>query len=427
LIAAFAAKGETMKSLRDTARNAGITDMPLSARALAQRSGLAAPISLSQLMTAMENRPLEEAKFSQQIVTPTGTALGGTVDLTVRSDGTYAAHFHLHDSGAADYDYQVRAIFTAANGLAFAMQQSGSVQGTSLNPFNKPRRNDDHDIAGSHPFIKEFWPAVKAGRFNVTKEYSPTGVIGVVQDIASVVLDIASHAAGAAFGVVIGLGAEIGKVFGDLGIGAGFGVLAGVAVFAFGGAIVLAVPTGVAVGAVTNALVKQRQINAGEMAFAARIFGGSLPPASKIWLTNLSGIGDRAFTMPGVGNGNIYLNIGDAFNNPLGTAKSYSTPGQLLIHELTHAWQIQHNTFLPGWVCQGVVNQANNEFGGSVYAYGAPGQAWKNFNLEQQASIVDDYYARHASTDRRGMITFTDDPSDPYFMYIRDNIRPGRT
>ena len=442
-----------MNSLREAASKMGLNNQPVSALTMAYLVGMTPgfppgspaiyppgitapgglrarpPVSLRQMMTILGSRPtpVEEVKFRKQILTPTGTALGGFVEVTLRSDGTYKAHFHLHDSGAADYKYQARAIFTASNGVAFALQQSGDVEGTSLNPFNPPRRDDDHDIEGSHPFIKQFWPDVKAGRLNVSKEYSPTGVIGVIQDIASVVLNIASHVAGAALGVVIGLGAEMGKVFGNLGLGAGFGLLAGVAVFASGGALVLALPVGVAVGAVTNALIKQRQINAQEMALAARIFGGSLPPANKIWLTNLAGIGDRAFTMPGVGNGDIYLNLGDAFNNPLGTARSYPKQGQLLIHELTHAWQIQHNTFLPGLVCSSVVNQARNEFGGSAYAYGASGPAWSNFNLEQQASIVDDYYARNAQADTRGMITFNDDPNDSYFRYIRDNIRPGRT
>jgi len=31
--------------------------------------------------------------------------------------------------------------------------------------------------------------------------------------------------------------------------------------------------------------------------------------------------------------------------------------GERLIHEFTHAWQIQHNSFVPGFVCSGIVNQ----------------------------------------------------------------------
>jgi len=414
-----------MKSLRQTARNAGISDEPLSVRELARRSGLTSPFTLSQLIGTLEKRPaggLEEAKFHSVIATPKGTALRGDVDLTLRSDGTYAAHFHMRATGVPNFDYQVRAIFTASNGLAFALQQSGHVKGSGLNPFDKPG-SDNNDINGSHPFIKDNWESVKAGRLDVTKEYEPTGVIGVVQDIASFVLDITSHVAGAGLGVVIGLGHEMGKVLGDLGIVGGFTVLAGMVVFASGGAMVMALPVGVAAGAVTNALIPQRALYGHEAAFATRVFEKTLPPADKLWVTSLSGIGDRAFTMTGFDNDNIYLNIGDAYANPLGPAKHYPMKAQLLIHELTHAWQIKHSTFLPGLVCDSVVNQARNEFGGSVYKYGPAGQPWSKFNLEQQASIVDDWFAGT----RPGSSGTPMDTNDPYFMYIRDNIRADRT
>ncbi|HEX3102394.1 MAG TPA: hypothetical protein VHQ01_11405, partial [Pyrinomonadaceae bacterium] len=40
---------------------------------------------------------LQEAKFSQQVLTPSGTALGGLVTLTFKSDGSYYVHFYMHD------------------------------------------------------------------------------------------------------------------------------------------------------------------------------------------------------------------------------------------------------------------------------------------------------------------------------------------
>ena len=404
----------------------------VSVRALARRSGMVAPISLTALIGALEAPPpaavpLEEAHFHGKVETPSGTAFGGWVDLTLRNDGTYAAHFHLHDSGAADYSYQVRAIFTAANGLAFAMQQSGSVEGTSINPFHKPRRSDNHDINGSHPFIKDFWPDVKAGRWDVTKEYKPTGVIGAVQDVASFVLDIGTHTVGAGLGVVIGLGREMGQVFGDLGIGSEFGLIAGVVVFASGGTLALALPVGATVGAVTNAMIQQRQMHDDEYGFAATVFGGSLPPRDKIWLTNLAGLGGRYFTFPGVDNKNIYLNIGPSFDDPMAAIKGYPKRGQVLIHELTHAWQIHNRTFLPGLICESVVTQGHNSFGGSAYEYGPPGRPWGEFGTEQQGAIVDQWYVRmDAKGKAMGLPIDLNDPSDPYFMYIRDNIRQGR-
>lgn len=367
-----------------------------------------------------------EVHFHQVITTPSGTALGGNVDLTLRSDGTYKAHFHMHDSGLPDYNFLVRAVFVASNGLVLALQHSGHVEGTESTKLTRgPHRNDDKDVEGFSPFIKDFWPAVREGRFAVSKEYSATGVVGFVQDVAKAVLNVATSAARGAVGAVIALGDEMKQAFNSLKLGGDFGVLGGVVVFAFGGSLVLAVTSGAAVGAVTNALVKQRPMTAAEAGFAAKVFGGSLPPASRVILTNLLGVGGRAFTMPGVG-GNIYLNIGaNAFARPLThVEKSYPKPGQLLIHELTHAWQIHHKKFVPGWVCSGLIGQAQNTFGDSAYKYGPPGSpssSWSSFNLEQQGAIVDQWFGGTRASGQTAM-----DAKDPYFRYVRDNVRAGR-
>lgn len=177
----------------------------------------------------------------------------------------------------------------------------------------------------------------------------------------------------------------------------------------------------------TNALIKQRPLSAQEAEFAGSVFGNSLPAPDRIILTNLSGLGGRAFTMPGA-DGKIYINLGDAFDRPSPlqyTNDNYRTPGQVFIHELTHAWQIAHASFLPGLICEGIVNQANNTVGQSVYQYGSPGPAWSTFNLEQQGAIVDQWFGgkRLVTVPNRSPM----DPNDPYFVYIRDNIRAGRT
>jgi hypothetical protein len=421
-----------MKSFRAVAIREAIsrqtaTDVPISGRRLAQRAGLNPPISFLELFGRIA---FDEVSFTSSVVTPAGTALGGSVDITLRSNGTYKVHFHMHDSGFPDYDFQVRAIFVASNGMSFVAQHSGHVEGfVSAIPFvHEPDREDDHTKEGANPFIRMYWTKVRAGRLWVTKDYSPTGAVGFVQDLAKAVLDIGAGAVGGALGIVIGLGAEIGQVFGDLGLGGTFGVVAGVVVFAVGGSVILAVVAGVLVGAVTNALIEQRPLSPEEAQFAAaNVFGNSLPSAGEIILTNLSGLGGRPFTMPGVDK-KIYVNLGDAFDspNPLGyTSKSYPQKGQLLIHELTHAWQIAHAGFLPGLVCDGIVNQANNTVGQSVYVYGPPGPNWSTgFNLEQQGAIVDQWFSGTPTAvvpNRKAM-----DPNDPYFAYIRDNIRAGR-
>jgi uncharacterized protein with LGFP repeats len=364
---------------------------------------------------------------SQQVLTPSGTALGGTVTITLWSNGDYNVQFHMHDSGFPDYDFQVRAIFTTSTGLNLVAAHSGHVEGTvSTTLSHGPNRDDDSTNNGNNPFIQLNWSDVKNGRFWVTKDYSPTGVVGFVQDLGQAILDFGATVVGGALGVVIGIGKEIGIVFGDLGLGGVFGVIAGVVVFSFSGNIVMAVVAGVAVGLVTNALIDQRQISQAEYNLANGVFQGTLPPPDQIILTNMAGLGGRAFTMPGV-DGKIYVNLGDAYSDPVNYTKNgaYPATGQLLVHELTHAWQIYHATFMPGFVCAGIVNQANYNVGQSVYTYGPPESSWGDFNLEAQGAIVDQWFGGTSTPVvpfRKAM-----DSNDPYFGYIANNIRTGTT
>ena len=148
--------------------------------------------------------------------------------------------------------------------------------------------------------------------------------------------------------------------------------------------------------------------------------------------SNFHSVSNRAFTAPGI-DGKTYCNIGPAYAD----ASLYSTqtatqngaypaPGEVMIHELTHAWQIAHNSFLPGFVCSGVINQANFEFGDDVYAYGLPGQAWSSFNLEQQGAIVDQWFAGNNNNgSMQSAFGPKDTTSNPYYQYISSNILTG--
>lgn len=415
-----------MKSLRGSASQAGVTDSPLSVRGVGQRSGMTPPFSLSQLMNRLEHPPLEEKKFRQAIFTGGLAALGGFVELTLRNDGTYKIHFHLHDSGAVDYKFQVRAVFVAANGLQFAWQNSGKVEGTqSTTLTHAPNRNHEAEFSGSHPFIRQNWAAVRAGQMAVSKEYSAAGAAGFIQDVARTVAGVASDAAHGAVGAVVALGAEMQDAIRTLPLGGDLGVIAGTVVLSFGGGIVLATVTGVEVGAVAAALIKKRQVRPEELASANDVFKGTLPPIENLWLTNLEGFGGRAVTLPGP-SGNIYLNVGAyCMDHPLTHVdKSYPVQGQLFIHELTHAWQIHHRSFVPGWVCEGAVTQAGNSLLKSAYRYGPAGQPWGKFNIEQQASIVDDWFAGRKGSDGKRIAM---NGGDDYYPYIRDNIRKGQT
>lgn len=408
-------------SLRDAARRI-FGEQPISARQIATDAGIALPVRLSGIIDLL-NHPLEVSKDAD-VTTPAGTALSGNVRFTFRSDGTWLYHSQMSAEGLTSYDYDVTGLYATTSGLTFTAHSNGHVQGT----IGSGPRRDYQDRSDINPIIRTRWPEIAGGTVWVTKQYDMTGVMGFIDDISKDILDIAATLGGAAAGVVISLSRDFFQLLGKGGISETLGVIAGVAVFLSGGGFVLAVNAGATVGLVSKAFVKSRNLRDDEIALIEQVFGGSLD-TSKLQLSDLSGLSGRAFTLPGV-DGYTYLNIGDAFDDPLTyTNGSYPIPGQLFIHELTHAWQIQWAPAqaggLPGIVCRGIVNQVNYTVGEEVYVYGEPDLGWFTFNLEAQAAIVDQWYAGIATAAvpiRKAM-----DVKDPYFHYISDNIRVGNS
>src|SRR5262249_33809634 len=92
-------------AIREAVLRAAAPDSPVSGRRLAQRVGLNPPTSFVALFGMIEP---EEVTFHSNVITPSGTALGGAVDMTLRSNGTYSIDFHMHDSGIPNYDFMVR-------------------------------------------------------------------------------------------------------------------------------------------------------------------------------------------------------------------------------------------------------------------------------------------------------------------------------
>jgi hypothetical protein len=81
------------------------------------------------------------------------------------------------------------------------------------------------------------------------------------------------------------------------------------------------------------------------------------------------------------------------------------------IHELTHVWQAYNNFFKNAPLLSALCSHAwVKVVGGSAYTY-TPGKPWGDYNREQQAEIVQDWY-------KNGMKT-----SDPLYTYIEKHIR----
>jgi hypothetical protein len=96
-------------------------------------------------------------------------------------------------------------------------------------------------------------------------------------------------------------------------------------------------------------------------------------------------------------------------------------PGQVFIHELTHAWQIGNTSFMPGLICDSILHRDYDYRDESDPSTEWSRRPWSSFNLEQQAHIVDDWYQAYSS-DLNSVVALR----DPAFHFISENIRTGR-
>jgi hypothetical protein len=175
-----------------------------------------------------------------------------------------------------------------------------------------------------------------------------------------------------------------------------------------------------------------RFMNRSEYALVKRVMGNTLPWRRQIIMTNGAGESGRAFTIPisfasavfgsaiapllapiilaqsyltSVVNAGFLMNVGTHYND-----MSVHNP-TLLVHETMHAWQGHNSLFAQSYVYNSAINQCIS--GGSAYNF-TPGQNWHSYNVEQQASIVEKWFANGEST------------TDVLFPYVRDYVRQGK-
>jgi len=120
------------------------------------------------------------------------------------------------------------------------------------------------------------------------------------------------------------------------------------------------------------------------------VFRASLPNLHVIAIGDGLGVGDDPWTDWGVDpqypQFRYQINVGDYAFMDLSTKTStpYGTLSDLLVHEMTHVWQYAH-----GRQVKASSLWAHTPF--SDYDFKA-GEAWIDYNVEQQASIVEKWY-----------------------------------
>src|SRR5262245_24836176 len=414
--------------------------------AVASFEGIRASVNVPRPASVLQMASLyvRDVVFDEPIVTSDGVALGGHHTLTVRRDGSYRYQGHLRATGFPSFEVALLTTLgypVPVPGSPPAIAQVAFTAHGRVHGFNEPGdREHQWDIPGKSLLLAAEWHGVRQSRINHHLEFDPD-FFGPAGDVVSflgqiAVLGATFGAAGAAL-VLVGEAADLLNVEqlvlpGMVGV-----IIAGSAAFVFGPMALF--PAFVVGAAVTAALIKQRHMTDPEKAFADQVFKGRLP-VDRILLTNLVGLGGRPFTAPGPG-GAILVNLGKGFDDPInytgkgGDMLGQNAAGQLLIHELTHAWQIGNESFTPEYYCR-AVSTAVGTIGGdmSAYRYGPAGGRWRSFGTEQQASLVDEWFAGsknpNKSSPQQGFPPMHSDDQgqpnqNPYFRYIRDNIRTG--
>jgi hypothetical protein len=161
-----------------------------------------------------------------------------------------------------------------------------------------------------------------------------------------------------------------------------------------------------------------RELGEKEKTIAQSVFKKTIP-YHKVVVTDGLGGGDRPFTLPTSMPATVFFNVptsagkyaihsGDGYYG-----MSYRQEDkELLIHELTHVWQGEHSGSSWDYVFGSAWSQALLD---DAYAYDMMRlDEWDTYNPEQQAKIVEDWFAA-------GMKEGPE--NDRRFYYIQKNIR----
>ncbi|MBL0158945.1 MAG: hypothetical protein IPP47_17825 [Bryobacterales bacterium] len=416
-----------MKSLRQAISKSSIPAMRVVRADLALSLGLRQPLSLTDL-----TRFFEQPETRHLSANLDADALHGATEFIMRSDGTYTFRGHLNATGFPSFAFRVQASVHCAAGIVIVVETRGRVFGSDTPGPDHREWNED----GASDAIRTFWPALRLDpKLATDLEKNLSGITGALVDVALTVVKtyVAAQFSGIVGAVIVlggELGAATGVTFSNPKLLAGVTVASGVLLVFGPGAIIPALAAGSAVALLAG--VQFRPMNDAEIALAFQVFKGTLP-VERILITNLynptntdNGFLAREFTMPGIADGKILVNMGENFEHTLEPdvqqnvrGAAYQAGGQVLIHELMHAWQIHHATFLPGLLCQALTS-ANYKYDEAKVNQHA---SWsQSFDLEGQAAIIDKWFGAN----RNALDSFSSF-NDPRFFYVSQHIRTGRT
>jgi hypothetical protein len=149
-----------------------------------------------------------------------------------------------------------------------------------------------------------------------------------------------------------------------------------------------------------------RKLSSAEQTLALSVFGQTLPPWNKIMVSDGLGYDDRPWTHPAIPSG-VILSVGpvifpDCLSQEIFQGRRIDCT---FVHEMTHVWQYFHGYHV-------VLSSVWAQSLGDGYD-GALGKSWNAYNVEQQATIVENWYKADMKTD------------DAAYPYIKKVVRKG--
>jgi len=333
----------------------------------------------------------------------------GQVEVTAHSDGKVQLRGYVRSSAAVGYEYLVQSMLRADNDMAVAFTHQGKVTST--------HGSDEKDALFGEvdsPVVRAQFPAFQRGSLVVRQNHRNrfTSALGGLLE-ALVKFTVGEIVITPAVGLILVAGTEVGSLISSGSLVPGARIIDGTLWLAGTSGTLFAL----AADGLARLATKEVTLSQADYDFANQVFRGSLPPREKIVLTNSLGGGGRPFTYPRF-DGKIVLNLGDHYTNPRGyITDKRPKPGQLLIHELVHAWQYHNNAAAISYVGDALWARLSEDYNpGRVLS-----EPWDSFGLEEQATIVDRWFAAYHQN-----LDAPDALRDQAFRFIRDNIRTGR-
>ncbi|MCQ4044741.1 hypothetical protein [Streptantibioticus rubrisoli] len=383
------------------------------------------------------NVAVRSRTFSWNISSGGLAALGGAAQFTISSDGTTRWSGYAHNSGVDNYDWGFSAVIKPQNTetpvLAVAHHgHLGAREPAASDQWDNTTPPQDPDPNRVVPKVPSTGPNLIAWHFDdyATATATPNTQYssGIGEFLETALVDIGGFflgttPVGQVLGVVIFIGIEAGDLLQSGSFVHGARIAEGI-LWVLGPSNMLLALAAAAIGEIGDA---SHEIEQADYDFANQVYADSegkttLPPRENILVTNTIGKGNRPFTFENFER-KIVMNMGAISGLKNGITADTDVPGETLIHELCHAWQLTHNASSPDLLSKFLTARFQDS---AAYDYGPAGPSFDDFGLEAQAQIVQDWFVGRRKRNEEPPTGQRMDPASPYYRYIVGNIRLGQ-